>query len=175
MRIEKTGLEGVFIIEIEPVTDVRGLFGRTWCREEMQRAGLDTDIAQCSVSWNEKRGTLRGLHYQEAPWEEIKIVRCTSGAVFDVVVDLRKGSGTRGKWISVELTASNHRSLYIPKGCAHGFQTLEDGSEVFYQISTSYRSELQAGIRWDDPELNIRWPITNPIISERDRERSTLA
>ncbi|MEO8216879.1 MAG: dTDP-4-dehydrorhamnose 3,5-epimerase [Acidobacteriota bacterium] len=174
MQIQETELKGVFVIDIEPASDVRGFFARTWNREEFEDMGLVTDIAQCSVSYNGKQGTLRGLHYQKAPRGETKIVRCTMGTMFDVVADLRAGSPTRGRWTAIELSATNRRSVYIPEGCAHGFQTLEDGTEVFYQISVPYSAEHQAGIRWDDPGLAISWPAENAIISERDRNLPSL-
>jgi dTDP-4-dehydrorhamnose 3,5-epimerase len=157
------------LIEFERIEDERGFFARSFCQEEFRRYGLDPAIAQSNVSWNRRRGTLRGLHYQATPHEEAKVVRCTRGAIWDVIVDLRDGSPTRFKWFSVELTALNHWALYVPKGFAHGFQTLDDDTEVLYQMSESYRAELARGVRWDDPKLTIDWPLPDPILSERDR------
>jgi len=170
MKIQPTELAGAFILDVEPSHDVRGFFARTWCRDELLEHGLTAAIAQCSLSFNEKRGTLRGLHLQTHPYEEVKIVRCTSGSIFDVIVDLRAGSATFGRWISVELSAGNRRSLYVPEGFAHGFQTLEEATEVFYQISVPYNAEYRAGVRWNDPRLTIPWPIENVIVSVGDQE-----
>jgi dTDP-4-dehydrorhamnose 3,5-epimerase len=164
-----TPLPGAFILELERHADERGFFARTWCREEFAARGLETALVQCSISWNAKRGTLRGLHYQAAPHEEVKLVRCTSGSIYDVILDLRPGSPTWRRWVAVELTADNRRQLYVPRGFGHGFQTLADDTEVFYQISTSYHPESQRGARWDDPAFGIRWPVPEPILSDRDR------
>ena len=170
MRFTQLEIAGAWLIDIEPHEDERGFFARTYCVREFAEHGLVGTIAQCSTSFNARRGTLRGLHYQVAPNEEAKVVRCTSGAIFDVVVDLRASSTTYGKWRSAELSANNRRMLYIPPGVAHGFQTTEDETEVYYQISTEYVAEASRGIRWDDPVLAIDWPLLRgPIISERDR------
>jgi dTDP-4-dehydrorhamnose 3,5-epimerase len=169
LKFESTPLAGAMLIEIEPVEDERGFFARSFCQQEFRRHGLDPAIVQCNVSWNRRRGTLRGLHYQAAPHEEVKIVRCTRGVIWDVIVDLRETSPTRFKWLGVELTGQSHRALYVPKGFAHGFQTLADDTEVFYQMSESYRAELARGVRWNDPKLVIDWPLPDPILSERDR------
>jgi dTDP-4-dehydrorhamnose 3,5-epimerase len=169
MQFTELGIAGVYWIDLELHEDERGFFARTFCVREFEERGLSTLIAQCSTSFNARRGTLRGLHYQAAPHEETKVVRCTSGAVFDVVVDLRVSSPTRGKWESAELSGSNRRMLYIPPGVAHGFQTTEDNTEVFYQISTEYVPSAARGIRWDDPQLAIDWPLRDEkIISARD-------
>ena len=169
MKFLPTALPPLTIIEPEPIADERGLFARTWCREEFRAHGLDSDLAQCSVSANRRRGTLRGLHYQVAPRAEAKLVRCTAGAIIDVALDLRPESPTRGRWLAVELSARDRRMLYIPKGFAHGFQTLEDDTEVFYQISESYDPACARGVRWDDPAFAIRWPeAPGRILSERD-------
>jgi dTDP-4-dehydrorhamnose 3,5-epimerase len=162
------------LVELERMEDERGFFARSFCQEEFRRHGLDPAVAQCNVSWNRSRGTLRGLHYQAAPHEEAKVVRCTRGAMWDVIVDLRDGSPTRFKWFGAELTAQNHRALYVPKGFAHGFQTLADDTEVLYQMSESYHADLARGVRWDDPKLAIRWPLPDPILSERDRGYALL-
>jgi dTDP-4-dehydrorhamnose 3,5-epimerase len=169
MKFVELALAGAFVIEPAPNEDERGFFARTFSAEEFAARGLKPTIAQCSVSFNRRRGTLRGLHYQAAPHQEAKLVRCTTGAVFDVIVDLRPKSSTFKRWVGVELSAENHHMIYIPEGFAHGFQTLADNTEVFYQISTAYMPEAARGIRWDDPELAIRWPATTDrVISPRD-------
>lgn len=170
MKFSPTALTGACIIDIEPVPDERGFFARSWCREEFARHGLNPDLAQCSISFNKKRGTLRGLHYQARPHEETKVVRCTRGAICDVIVDLRPESPTFRKWIAVELSADNRRMLYIPAGLAHGFQSLTDDTEVFYQISTPYHPESARGARWNDPAFGIEWPVTERVISDKDRQ-----
>lgn len=170
MIFGETEVSGCHVIEVERLEDERGFFARTFCAEEFSRRGLNPCVAQSSVSYNAAAGVLRGLHYQAAPHEEAKLIRCTRGRVFDVAVDLRTGSPTYGAWTAVELTEQNHFGLYIPEGCAHGFLTLEAGSELVYQISTPFRPELSRGIRWDDPSLAIAWPpVPNLIISARDR------
>ena len=170
MRFVATELRGVVVVELEEHVDERGSFARTWCREEMAAAGLAGDLAQCSISRNPRAGTLRGLHFQRAPHEEAKLVRCTRGAIFDVAVDLRPDSETRGQWVGVELDDRTGRALYIPEGCAHGFQTLVDDTEVAYMISAAYVPEAAAGVRWDDPALAIGWPgAETRTISDRDR------
>jgi dTDP-4-dehydrorhamnose 3,5-epimerase len=169
MIFTETALPGVWLVAPEPREDVRGCFARTWCEREFRGAGLTARWVQSSVSYNKTKGTLRGLHFQRAPHEEVKLVRCTRGALYDVVVDLRRGSPTFTKHVAVELTADNRLMLYIPEGCAHGFQTLEDGTEVLYDISAFYAPEHAAGVRWDDPAFGIAWPDRNPIIAERDR------
>jgi len=170
MIFRETKLAGVFVIDAEPIADERGAFARTFCAREFAAHGLDAAIAQCSASFNAKKGTLRGLHYQASPHAEAKLVRVTAGAVYDVAVDLRAGSPTYGQWAATELTAENRRMLYIPKGCAHGFQTLADASEVFYQIGEFYEPASGRGLRWNDADLAIPWPDkTAPILSERDR------
>ena len=170
MKFSPTVLAGACIIDIEPVPDERGFFARSWCREEFARHGLNPDLAQCSISFNKKRGTLRGMHYQAKPHEETKVVRCTRGAIYDVILDLRPESPTFRKWIAVELSADNRRMLYIPAGLAHGFQSLTDDAEVFYQISTPYHPESARGVRWDDPAFGIEWLVTERIISDKDRQ-----
>ena len=168
MRFTPSELPGTVIVDIEEHVDDRGLFARTFSEEEFASAGLPTRFVQSSVSFNTRRGTLRGLHYQAPPMPEGKLVRCTRGAVHDVVVDLRPSSATFLRWISVELTAENRRAIYVPPGCAHGFQTLMDDSEVFYQMTELYAPELARGVRWNDPMFRIEWPIAEPTISERD-------
>jgi dTDP-4-dehydrorhamnose 3,5-epimerase len=171
VRFVETELEGVFVVELEEHVDERGSFARTWCRDEMAAAGLTSELAQCSLSRNRVAGTLRGLHFQRAPHEEAKLVRCTRGAIFDVAVDLRPGSPTRGRWVGVELNPDDGSALYVPEGCAHGFQTLLDDTDVAYMISTPYAPEASAGVRWDDPLIAIDWPEVAAVrtISERDR------
>jgi dTDP-4-dehydrorhamnose 3,5-epimerase len=174
MRFTETPLAGAFIVDIEPQADERGFFARSWCDDEFARHGLDARMAQCNISFNRRRGTVRGLHYQAAPHTEAKLVRCTQGGAWDVIVDLRPDSPTRGRWTAVELSATNRRMLFVPHGFAHGFQTLEDDTELFYQMSERYQAGLERGLRWDDPALAIAWPIPEPIISQRDRELPTL-
>ena len=176
MRFEQTELPGVVTIELEEHRDERGSFARIWCREELAAAGLSTELEQCSISRNTRAGTLRGLHFQRPPHEEAKIVRCTRGAIFDVAVDVRRESPTRGRWVGVELDAGSGQALYLPEGVAHGFQTLVDDSEVMYLISTAYVPDAAAGVRWDDPDLAIAWPDTEMrTISDRDRELPLFA
>ena len=162
-------LAGAFVIDLERRADNRGFFARTWCEVEFSAHALEERIVQCSVSFNEKRGTLRGMHYQSAPYGEAKLVRCTMGSIYDVIIDIRPGSPTFKQHFSIELTARNRKMLYVPKGFAHGFQTLEDCSEVFYQMSQTYVSEAGRGLRWNDPAFHLEWPVGNPIMLERDR------
>ncbi|HEY0513295.1 MAG TPA: dTDP-4-dehydrorhamnose 3,5-epimerase [Thermoanaerobaculia bacterium] len=169
MIFRETPLAGAWLLEPERFEDERGFFARTWCRRDFEARGLDPAIAQCSVSWNHRKGTLRGLHLQIAPHEEVKLVRVTRGAVWDVIVDVRPGSPSFGKHFSLVLSAENGTELYVPKGMAHGFQTLEDGTEVCYQISEFYAPESARGYRWDDPALAIPWPEPVTVISEKDR------
>ena len=169
MKFHQTKLPGVFEVHLEPKADERGFFARTWCRQEFETQGLNPKLAQCSVSLNTRKGTLRGIHYQEAPHREAKLVRCTQGAIYDVIVDLRPESLTFMDWVAVVLTAANRDMVYIPEGCGHGFLTLEDETEVFYQISEFYNAESSRGVRWDDPAFQITWPAKIMVISERDR------
>jgi dTDP-4-dehydrorhamnose 3,5-epimerase len=164
----ETPLAGAFIIEIERIEDARGYFARTCCEHEFANHKLNPRIVQCSTSFNKRKGTLRGVHYQIAPYAETKLVRCTAGAIFDVIIDLRRESPTFKQSFQVILTAENHKALYIPEGLAHGFLTLEDNAEVFYQMSEIYSSEHARGVRWNDPILDIRWPFEPLIMSERD-------
>jgi dTDP-4-dehydrorhamnose 3,5-epimerase len=168
MNFIPSDIPGVFIIEPEPKSDERGMFARTWCRRDFAERGLAADWVQSSVSFNPLRGTLRGLHYQDMPHPETKLIRCTRGALYDVVVDLRPGSPTYGCHAAVELSAENRRELYVPGGLAHGFQTLSGDTEVLYFISEYYRPELARGVRWNDPAFGIRWPLAVAIISDRD-------
>ena len=169
MKFHQTKIPAVVEIELEPNCDERGFLARSWCQREFEQAGLNPKTAQCSISFNERKGTLRGIHYQAEPYPEVKVVRCTSGALYDVVVDLRPHSPTYKQWTGVVLSAANRLMLYVPEGCGHGYLTLQDGTEVFYQISEFYRPELARGVRWDDPAFQIQWPITVERISERDR------
>jgi dTDP-4-dehydrorhamnose 3,5-epimerase len=165
----ETALKGAFLIEPERREDERGFFARTWCQREFASHGLHTQWVQCNISFNRQKGTLRGLHYQRPPCEEAKLIRCTRGAMYDVIIDLRTESSTFTHWVAVELTADNRRMLYIPEGFAHGFQTLTGETEVFYQMSQFYAPEYASGVRWDDPAFNIAWPADERTISERDR------
>jgi dTDP-4-dehydrorhamnose 3,5-epimerase len=162
-------IEGAYIIEIEPVPDERGFFARSWCQEEFRRRGLNPTLVQCNISFNRELGTLRGMHYQVAPHEEAKLVRCASGALYDVIVDLRPESRSFRKWFAAELTAANHKMLYVPEGVAHGFQTLAESTEVFYQMTEAFRGECARGVRWNDRAFGIRWPVPGPILSPRDQ------
>src|SRR2546421_6546734 len=170
MIFVETKLKGAFTIEPERIEDGRGFFARTWTVEEFESHGLNPHIAQCSISFNPKRGTLRGMHYQLKPHEEVKLVRCTRGALFDVAVDLKKDSPTYLQWTAVELTDHNRMMFYIPEGFAHGYQTLEDNTEVFYQISEKYCPDYARGVRWDDPSVGIDWPLPVAVVSNRDRQ-----
>jgi len=169
MIFRPTRLKDVFEIEPEPHSDDRGFFARSWCQREFEDHGLNPKVVQCNVSYNARRGTLRGIHYQESPSAEAKLVRCTRGAIYDVVVDLRSQSASFAQWIAAELTADNYRALYVPEGCGHGFLTLQDETEVFYQMSEFYSPELSRGVRWNDPSFQIFWPRTVEVISDRDR------
>jgi dTDP-4-dehydrorhamnose 3,5-epimerase len=169
MIFTSTDISGVWAVDAERLEDERGFFARTWDPQELAERGLNPELAQCSVSYNRARGTLRGMHYQAAPHEEAKLVRCTGGAIFDVALDLRPGSPSFRAWFGIELSAENRRALYIPEGCAHGFLTLEDGSEVHYQISRAYMPAAARGVRWDDPAFAISWPGEVVVINERDR------
>jgi len=169
MTFHETKLPGVFTIDLELHSDERGFFARSWCQKEFLDHGLNGNLVQCSVSLNSKKGTLRGMHYQAAPFAETKVVRCTSGAIYDVVLDLREQSPTFKQWFATVLSAENRHSVYIPEGCAHGFMTLKDGSEVLYQMSEFYHPELGRGVRWNDPAFQIVWPADVEVISERDR------
>lgn len=169
MIFTQTVLMGAFVIDPEPASDERGVFARVWCEKEFETHGLSTRWVQSSISFNRRKGTLRGMHYQAHPNEEVKLVRCTAGAIYDVIVDLRATSPTYGQHVGVMLTADNHRSLYIPKQFAHGFLTLQDNSEVSYHMSEFYEPSSARGIRWDDPQLHIKWPEPIAIMSERDQ------
>ncbi|OLE15772.1 MAG: dTDP-4-dehydrorhamnose 3,5-epimerase [Cyanobacteria bacterium 13_1_40CM_2_61_4] len=170
MRFVPTSLAGVYVIEQERHIDERGFFARTWCADEFADHGLEPKLAQCNVSFNRCRGTLRGVHYQVPPFAEVKLVRCTRGAIFDVAVDLRPDSPTFRRWVGSELTEDNGRALYVPRGCALGFLTLADDTELSYEMSTPYAPEAQRGLRWDDPFVGVAWPERVQVISSRDRD-----
>ncbi len=169
MIFKETRLKGAYLIDLERREDERGFFGRSFCQNEFAKRGLKINIAQCNISFNKNKGTLRGMHFQLPPKAEAKLVRCTRGRIYDVIIDLRPGSSTYCQWEAVELTADNYSALYIPEAFAHGFQTLQDDAEVFYQMYEFFAPEYASGIRWDDPVFSIAWPIRDPIISEKDR------
>jgi len=167
--LRETKLPGAFVIELQKNEDERGFFARSWCRKEFEEHGLNPRTVQCNVSFNKLKGTLRGMHYQGAPCAEAKLVRCTRGAIYDVIIDLRCESVTYKQHVGEVLTSNNYRALFIPEGFAHGFQTLEDNSEVLYQMSEYYSPEHQRGLRYNDPAFDINWPIDVAVISHRDR------
>jgi dTDP-4-dehydrorhamnose 3,5-epimerase len=169
MTFTEIGLKGAYLVEIERRVDSRGFFGRGWCKREFESQGLNPDLAQANIGFSEKSGTLRGMHYQSPPFLEAKLVRCTMGAIYDVIIDLRRDSPTYMQWLGVELTGENHRMLYVPEGCAHGYQTLADATEVFYQASQFYSPECARGVRYDDPAFGISWPRAVRMISDADR------
>jgi dTDP-4-dehydrorhamnose 3,5-epimerase len=169
MKFRELILKGSWLIEPKRLEDERGFFARISCEREFADRGLNSRIAQCSISFNTHQGTLRGMHYQAPPHGETKLVRCTAGGIYDVIVDLRRNSSTYKKWAAVELTADNRLMLYIPEGFAHGFQTLRDGTEVMYQISVLFHPESARGVRWDDPAFGIQWPPAKRVLSDRDR------
>ena len=175
MRFSRTSLAGLWLIEVELREDDRGFLARTFCENEFTNQGLNTRWPQCNLTLTRKRGMIRGMHFQAEPKPEIKLIRCAAGAIFDVLVDVRRNSPTFGKWEGFELTAQNRRMLYVPGGFAHGFQCLTDDCEVFYQMSQSYVLELARGLRWNDPTVGIRWQIPDPVLSERDRNLPLLS
>jgi dTDP-4-dehydrorhamnose 3,5-epimerase len=169
MKFSETKLPGAFIIELEPIPDERGFFARSWCKREFEKHGLNQNLSQCNISFNHLQGTLRGMHFQNTPHEESKFVRCTRGAIYDVIVDTRAHSKTFGKWVGIELTAENRRMLYVPEGFAHGYLTLENNSEVFYQVSEFFVPASEGGFRYDDPTVGIHWPREIKSISPKDQ------
>lgn len=175
MTFQETTLRDVFEIGFEPCYDDRGFFARSWCRQEFECHGLNPSVVQCNVSFNAHKGTLRGMHYQDAPYGEAKLVRCTRGSIYDVVIDLRPQSPTFKNWIAVILSDEQRNMVYVPEGCAHGFLTLGDNTEVFYQMSEFYHPELSRGVRYDDPAFQIVWPEKIAVISERDRTHPNFA
>jgi dTDP-4-dehydrorhamnose 3,5-epimerase len=169
MRFTELELPGAYLVELDRIEDERGFFARTFCREEFAEHGLEADVVQANTAFNRRAGTLRGLHFQAEPHEETKLVRCTRGAVYDVIVDLRPGSGTYTRWVGVELTAENDAMLYVPRGFAHGYQTLVDDTETSYLMGTAYEASSGRGVRWDDPAFGIGWPeVGERTINERD-------
>jgi dTDP-4-dehydrorhamnose 3,5-epimerase len=169
MILIETRLKGAYIIELDRLLDERGWFARSWCQRDFNEWGLDSRLVQCNISYNNKKGTIRGMHYQLPPCAETKLVRCTRGALFDVIIDLRPDSPTFLQWLGVELTPENGRTVYAPKGFAHGFQTLDDNTEVFYQMSEFYAPGQARGLRWNDPLFGIKWPLDVSVISDKDR------
>ncbi|KAB8143559.1 dTDP-4-dehydrorhamnose 3,5-epimerase [Chloroflexia bacterium SDU3-3] len=168
MIFTETKLQGAFIIDLEQRADERGFFARSFCAREFADHGMNPHVVNTNVSHSARRGTLRGMHFQRAPHAEAKLVRCTRGAIYDVIIDLRAGSPTLGQWLGVELTAANYRQLYVPEGFAHGFQTLEDEADVVYQVSEFYTPGAEGGLRYDDPAFGIRWPLPISVISPKD-------
>jgi len=172
MIFTETKLKGAYIMEPEILEDERGFFARTWDQKEFERIGLNSKLVQCSISFNKKKGTLRGMHYQLAPYQEAKLVRCTRGKIYDVIIDLKPESKTFKEWFGVELGEEHYKMLYVPEGFAHGFQTLEDNTQVFYQISNYYNPDMARGILWNDPSFNIKWPLPVSEISSKDANLS---
>jgi len=170
MRFTPISLSGAYLIDLEPISDERGFFARSWCHDEFALHGLNPALVQCNITWNKKKGTLRGMHFQSAPHEEAKLVRCVRGAIYDVIIDLRPNSSTFKEWFGVELNADNRSALYVPEGFAHGYQTLTDDSEILYQMSESYQPACAASVRWNDAAFGIQWPDDIRIISPRDQE-----
>ncbi len=168
MKFRETPVSGAFVVELEPVGDERGFFARSFCADEFRAHGLEPAVVQCNISLNSKKGTLRGLHWQQAPKQEAKVVRCIRGSLFDVVADVRTDSPTSGRWLGVELSAENRLSVFVPPGCAHGFQTLEDNTEILYLMSEFYAPEEARGLRYDAPLFGIEWPLPVAVISEND-------
>lgn len=175
MNFTETKLKGAYIIDVKRIEDERGFFGRSYCSNEFKEFGLNTNAVQNNISYNIKKGTLRGMHMQKAPYGESKLVRCTRGAIYDVIVDMRADSPTFKQWIGVELTADNYKMLYVPEGFAHGFITLEDNTDVTYQVTQFYTPGFEQCFRWDDPAFNIQWPIEPVVISEKDQAHSFLS
>lgn len=175
MIFTETKLKGAYIIELNKIEDERGFFGRSWCKKEFTEHNLNGNVVQTNTSFNKRKGTLRGLHFQRKPFAETKLVKCTKGAIFDVIVDLRSESPTFKQWLGVEITAENYKMLYIPERFAHGFITLKDNSEVNYLISEFYNPGVEGAIRWDDPEINIQWPIAMEEMSDRDRKHADFS
>ncbi len=169
MLFKETKLKGAYVVELDRIEDKRGFLARSFCQKEFKKNGLNFNIVQSSVSYNKKRGTIRGMHFQTSPYEEAKLVMCVKGELYDVIIDLRKNSPTYGKWFSIKLTETNYKSLYIPEGFAHGFQTLEDNTVILYQMSEFYYPESSRGIRWNDPAFRIKWPMDKFILSHKDK------
>ena len=174
MLFKESKLKGAFLIEIEKLEDERGFFARSWDKTIFEKNGLNPNLVQCNISFNQKKGTIRGLHFQAHPFEEVKLVRCTRGKLFEVMVDLRQNSHTYLNWEGIDLSANNHKMLYVPEGFALGFQTLEDNTEIFYQMSQYYHPDFTRGIRWDDKSINITWPLPPAVISKKDQSFELL-
>ncbi len=174
MRFLQTSLSGVWLIELELREDDRGFLARTYCENEFSQHGLNTRWPQCNLTLTKKRGTIRGMHYQADPKPEIKLIRCSAGTIYDVLVDVRRDSASFGKWEGFELSSQNRRMLYVPGGIAHGFQSITDNCEVFYQMSEFYVSEMARGLRWNDPQVGIKWPIADQTLSDRDKNLTLL-
>jgi len=174
MKFLKTNLNDAYVIEIEKKKDERGFFARTFDKKSFTDLNLETNLFQNNISFNKKAKTLRGMHYQKYPDEEVKIIRCTKGKIFDVIIDLRSNSTSYKKWFGIELSSKNHKMVYVPKGFAHGFLTLEDDSEIFYQMSDCFVPESACGIPWDDPSIGIKWPLVPAVISKRDNSYSPI-
>lgn len=168
MKFIKTKLDGAFIIELDKIEDERGFFANTWDKKKFEENDLNVNLTECNIAFNKKKGTIRGFHYQASPYEGAKLIRCTRGKVWDVTLDLRPNSKTFKQWISVELSADNYKLNYIPEGCAHGYQSLEDNSEVFYLMSQVYMLEYERGVKYSDPAFNISFPLKSTVISEKD-------
>ena len=171
MIFTETKLQGAYVIEIKQITDDRGFFGRSWCQKEMEDHGLNGNVVQSNTSLSKLKGTIRGMHYQKPPYEETKLIRCTKGAIYDVIVDLRKDSPTFMQWFGIELTEDNYKMVYVPENFAHGFVTLKDNSEVTYLVTQFYTPGSEGGLRYDDPQLNIQWPIDIKVVSEKDKSQ----
>jgi dTDP-4-dehydrorhamnose 3,5-epimerase len=168
----KLGLCGEYALEPELCCDERGFFANSWNKKELKNKNLNSNILECNISFNKKKGTIRGLHFQKHPYEQVKIIRCTKGKIFDVALDLRKNSNTFLQSSALELSDTNHKLHYIPEGCAHGFQTLEDNSELFYQMSQFYFPKFSSGVKWDDPKFQIKWPLKPTVVSQKDKSWS---
>jgi len=168
MIFNPAGLSGAYIIDMEPITDDRGFFARAWCRDTFEKRGLKTDFVQSNNSFSRSKGTLRGLHYQVSPYQEAKLVRCIKGAIYDVMIDVRPDSETYAQWFGIELNAENRRMIYMPEGIAHGFLTLQDETEILYNITQSYHPECERGIRYNDPSIKIKWPRKIEVVTEKD-------
>jgi dTDP-4-dehydrorhamnose 3,5-epimerase len=170
MQYTRSKVAGAWVIDITRIEDARGFFAVTWLPDEWRERGMNPALAQCNLAFNHRRGTLRGMHFQKAPHAQAKLVRCTRGALVDVIIDLREDSPTFRRWDAVELTADNHRMLYMPEGIAHGYVTLADGTEAYYHASSPWVREAESGVRWDDPAFGVEWPVEPTVISDKDRQ-----
>ncbi|MCV0400961.1 MAG: dTDP-4-dehydrorhamnose 3,5-epimerase [Nitrosopumilus sp.] len=174
MKFKELSLKGVYLIELEKIEDERGFFSRSWDKKIFENKGLNSNLSQCNISFNKNKGTVRGMHFQKKPYEEAKIIRCTKGRVFEVMIDIRINSPTFHKWISVELCEDKYEILYVPEGFALGFQTLSENTELYYQMSEYYHPEKSGGIRWNDPKIQIKWPLDCSTISKKDESFDLL-